>query len=199
MKTVALLRPLLEFGAVVVALIVGLRLITGLFGTRRKTYQISFSRQVALLFWPLLCLAVGLPFLASFLFVGTLSAYELILLLIISALVLGFAAPALVLHLHYYLRNHATQVVFEPKQNVLEVFEDGQRVPFTRADIQRVVYARCVSPRLFWSNYEYVQLYLHDGRIVSITSLLLKLTSLTDFLRNTKLETTRRWFCFVRP
>jgi hypothetical protein len=182
-----------------VALIVGLRLITGLFQARREAYRVSFERQVALLFWPLLCLAVGLPFLASFVFADTLSTYEVVLLLMLSALILGFAAPAFGLHLHYYLHNHSTEVVFEPKQNVLEVYNDGHRLPFTRADLRRVVYVRCISPRVFWSKYEYVQLHLHDGRVLTITSLLLRLTPLADFLRNTQLETKHRWFCIILP
>ena len=198
MKTVSLLRPLLEFGAVVVALIVGLRLVTGLLGGRRKMYRATFQRQVALLFWPLLCLSVGLPFLVSFLFADILSTYELVLLLLISALVLGFAGPALLLHLQYYLHNHETELLFEPKQNILEVYQEGQRIGFIRADIKRVVYARCSSRRLFWSNYEYVQLHLHSGQIITITSLLLKLAPLIDFLRNTHLETKQHLFCTIR-
>ena len=198
MKTISLLRPVLEFGAVVVVLIVGLRLVTGLFGRRHKVYRVTFQRQVALLFWPGLCLSVGLPFLASFLFVGSLPTYEIVLLLVFSAVVLGFAAPALALHLHYYLHNQATEVVFEPKQNVLEVYEEGYRLPFARSDVQRVLYVRCSSRRLFWSNYEYLQLHLHDGRIITITSLLFKLTSLAEFLRNTHLESQRRFFCTIK-
>ncbi len=161
-------------------------------------YRVTFQRQVALLFWPVLCLSVGLPFLVSFLFAGALSTYELVLLLLISALVLGFAAPALLLHLHYYLHNHDTELLFEPKQNVLEVYQDGQRLAFSRADIRRVVYARCTSRRLFWSNYEYIQLQLHDGQLITITSLLLKLTILADFLRNTHLENQQYLFCTIR-
>lgn len=198
MKTVSLLRPLLEVGAGIVALIVGLRLLTGLFGKRRRAYQITFQRQVALLFWPLLCLSVGLPFLASLFFAGELSTYELILLLVFSAVVIGFALPALLLHAHYYLHNHATEVVFEPKQNLLEVYENGQRLPFSRADIEQVLYVRCSSRRAFWSNYEYVQLQLRNGRRITITCLLLKLTGLADFLRNTHLEHRNQLFCTIK-
>jgi ABC-type amino acid transport system permease subunit len=197
-KTISLLRPLLEFGGVVLALIVGLRVITGLFGSKRTTYQLTFGRQLALLFWPLLCLSIGLPFLASFLFAGTLSGYELVLLVALAALVLGFAVPALLLHLQYYVRNHATTVVFEPKQNVLEVYEHGQRLAFERADIVRVEYVRCVSRRLFWSNYEYVQLQLRGGQVLTLTSLLLKLEPLAGFLRNTHLHNRQYWFCIIR-
>lgn|GEM_PF-1079891 len=199
MKTISLLRPLLEFGVVVMVLIVGLRVITGLFGSKRRSFQISFQRQVALLFWPLLCLSVGLPFLASFLFAGTLSGYELVLLLAFSAVVLGFAAPALLLHLHYYVRSQATTVVFEPKQNVLEVYEDGQRMPFSRSDLVRVEYVRCTSRRLFWSEYEYVQLHLLNGQVITLTSLLLNLRPLAEFLRHANLQTHQRWFCIIRP
>jgi hypothetical protein len=197
-RSLALLRPLLEFGAVVMVLIVGLRLLTALFGGKRRSFRISFQRQVALLFWPLLCLSVGLPFLASFLFADTLSGYELVLLLAFSAVALGFAAPALLLHLHYYVRNYATTVVFEPKQNVLEVYEEGQRIPFGRADLVRVEYVRCVSRRLFWSNYEYLQLHLASGQTITLTSLLLRLGPLAEFLRNANLQTRQSWFCIIR-
>ncbi|WP_022825386.1 hypothetical protein [Hymenobacter norwichensis] len=198
MKTVSLLRPLLEVGGVIVALIVGLRLITGLFGKRQRAHRVTFQRQVALLFWPLLCLSVGLPFLASFFFAGELSTYELVLLLLFSGLIVGFALPAFLLHAHYYLHNHATEVVFEPKQNLLEVYEDGLRQPFSRADIQRVLYVRCSSRRLFWSNYEYVQLQLRNGQSITITCLLMKLTGLAEFLRNTHLEQQQRLFCTIQ-
>lgn len=198
MKTISLLRPLLEFGGALLMLLVGLRVVTGLFGTKRTTYQVTFGRQLALLFWPLLCLSMGLPFLASFLFAGTLSSFELVLLLAFSALVLGFATPALLLHLHYYLRNHGTALVFEPKQNLLEVYEQGQRIPFERADILRVNYVRCTSQRLFWSNYEYVQLHLRNGQVLTLTALLLSLAPLVAFLRNTNMHNQEKWFCIIQ-
>lgn len=180
------------------ALLVGLRLLTGLFTGKRRTFTLTFQRQVALLFWPLLCLSIGLPFLASFLFAGSISTFELALLLAFSALVLGFAAPALLLHLQYYVHNQATAVVFEPKQNVLEVYQDGRRIPFGRADLARVQFVRCKSRRLFWSNYEYLQLQLHDGQTLTLTSLLLKLGPLAEFLRNANLHTSQQLFCIIR-
>jgi hypothetical protein len=198
MKTISLLRPLLEFGGALLMLLVGLRVVTGLFGTKRTTYQVTFGRQLALLFWPLLCLSMGLPFLASFLFAGTLSGFELVLLLAFSALVLGFATPALLLHLHYYLRNHATAMIFEPKHNQLEVYEHGQRIPFERADILQVEYVRCSSQRLFWSNYEYLQLHLRSGQVLTLSSLVLKLAPLAAFLRNTNFRTREKWFCIIQ-
>ncbi|SHK02308.1 hypothetical protein SAMN02746009_00106 [Hymenobacter psychrotolerans DSM 18569] len=180
------------------ALLVGLRLLTGLFTGKRHTFTLTFQRQVALLFWPLLCLSMGLPFLASFLFADAISTFELVLLLVFSALVLGFAAPALLLHLQYYAHNQATAVVFEPKQNVLEVYQGGQRIPFGRSDLVRVEHVRCTSRRLFWSNYEYLQLHLSGGQVLTLTSLLLKLGPLAEFLRNTSLHTSQQLFCIIR-
>ncbi len=197
MKSLAVLRPLLELAAVVVAVMVGLRLITGLFGGKRRAYTVGAARQMALLFWPLLSLSVGLPFVVSLLLAGPLSTYELVLLLALSAVLLSFAAPALALHVHYYLRNHSTAVVFEPKRNVLEVYEAGQPHVFERRDVARVDYVHCRSRRLFWSSYEYLQLHLTDGRVLTITSLLLKLPPLAEFLRNANLHSHRRWFCII--
>lgn len=198
MRTLSLLRPIFEFGAIVVALVVGLRLVTGLFGRKQRTYRLNFQRQVALLFWPLLCLSMGLPFLASLFFAGTLSSFELVLLLAFSAVVLGFAAPALLLHLHYYARNQHTTVVFEPKQNVLEVYEAGQAIAFNRSDLLQVDYVRCASQQLFWSNYEYIQLRLRNGQVLTISSVLMRLSPLAEFLRNTNLVRHKRWFCIIR-
>lgn len=198
MKTFAVLRPLLELAAVVAALVIGLRVLTGLFGRRRRSYRVGIARQVALLFWPALCLSVGLPLVAAAWLDGhPASGFELGLLWALSGLTLGFAAPALLLHLRYYMHNHATEVVFEPKRNLLEVYEAGQQQPFGRADVARVEYVRCRSRRLFWSSYEYLQLHLTDGRVLTVTSLLLPLAPLAEFLRNANLHLTQRWFCII--
>jgi hypothetical protein len=197
MKLLSFLRPLLEVAAFVTTLIVGLRLITGLFGRKNRTYRPAFLRQFALLFWPLLCLGVGLPFLGSFFYAGTLATYELVLLTAIAAVVLGFSVPAFVLHGRYYVLNAATTLVFDPKQNVLEVYEGSRRIPFGKRDIARVERVTCQSDRLFWSPYNYLLVHLHGGQTVVLTSLLTKLEPLTEFLRNTPLEKRQRWFCWI--
>ncbi|MCA8832207.1 hypothetical protein [Hymenobacter pini] len=197
MKIISVLRPLLEAAAVVAVVVTGLRLLTGLFGRKSRVYQLSAARQFRLLFWPLLCLGVGLPFMASFLYAGSLSAFELILLLALAAVVVGFSFPAFVLHLLYYVRNQHTALVFDPKQNVLEVHENGQRIPFAKSDLLEVRYVTNRSDRVFWSSYNYLQLHLRSGQILTLTSLLLPLEPLADFLRSTPLVRQRRWFCWV--
>ncbi|GAA4001561.1 hypothetical protein GCM10022408_11040 [Hymenobacter fastidiosus] len=193
----ALLRPLLEISGVVLLLIFGLRVVTGFFTRASRVYRPTFVRQFYLLFWPLLCLGVGLPFLASFFFFGPLSGYELVLLTAVAAVVLGFAAPALGLHAQYYVRNVHTALVFEPKQNVLEVYENQVRVPFAKSDLVRVEWVTCVSPRLFWSNYHFLRLHLRDGRTITLTALLTNLMPVAEFLRNANVEPKQRWFCFL--
>jgi len=196
-KLLTFLRPLLEFSFAVLTIIVGLRFITSFFSDNSKVFRPTFLRQFYLLFWPLLCLCVGLPFLGSFVFLGTLSTYELVLLTALASVVLGFSVPALILHAQYYARNLHTTLVFDPKQNKLEVYEGNFRIPFDRRDLQRVEYVTCTSKRLFWSNYNFLRLHLASGETLTLTSLLTNLAPIAEFLRNTNFEKRERWFCFV--
>jgi hypothetical protein len=196
-KLFPFLRPLLEISGAVLVIIFGLRLITSFFGKKSRVYRPDFLRQFRLLFWPLLCLGVGLPFLGSFFFFGTLSGFELVLLMALAAVVLGFSVPALVLHAQYYVRNVHTALVFDPKQNILEVYESRQRVPFAQSDLARVEWVTCASRRLFWSNYHYLRLHLRTGQILTLTALLTNLEPVAEFLRNSNVESRRRWFCIL--
>ncbi|GAA3947255.1 hypothetical protein [Hymenobacter algoricola] len=197
MKLFPFLRPLLEVSGAVLVLIFGLRLLTGFFTKRSRVYQPTFERQFRLLFWPLLCLGVGLPFLASFFFLGTLSGYELVLLTALAAVILGFSVPALVLHAQYYLRNLHTTLAFEPKQNILEVYENQVRVPFAQSDLVRVEWVTCASKQVFWTNYHYLRLHLRTGQVLTLTALLTNLEPVAEFLRNSNVEPRQRWFCFL--
>ncbi|WP_426490153.1 hypothetical protein [Hymenobacter sp. 102] len=197
MKLFSVLRPLLEAAAAVGVVLMGLRLLTGLFGRKSRVYRVGAARHFRLLFWPLLCLAVGLPFMASFVYAASLSAYELLLLLALAAIILGFSVPAFLLHGQYYLRNQSTRVVFDPRHNVLEVYENDQRIPFEKRDLAEARFVTCTSDRLFWSSYNYLQLQLHSGQVIVLTSLLLPLEPVADFLRNAPLQRRQRWFCWV--
>ncbi|ALD21886.1 hypothetical protein [Hymenobacter sp. DG25A] len=187
----------MEIGIGLGAVLLALRFVTGLFSKRGQVYRPNFTRQLYLLFWPLLCLAVGLPFLASFFLMDSLSTFELVLLVALAAVILGFSVPALVLHMQYYLRNQPTTLVFEPKQNVLEVYENGARLAFSRQDIVRVERVTCASKRMFWSNYDFIRLHFRQGPPITLTSLLLNLEPVAEFLRNTNLEKRTRWICFA--
>ena len=197
MKLLSFLRPLLEFGFAVLTIVVGLRFITSFFSKQGKVFRPNFLRQFYLLFWPLLCLCVGLPFLISLVYLSALSTFELVLLTALAAVVLGFSVPALVLHAQYYARNFHTTLVFDPKQNKLEVYEGNFRIPFARRDLQQVEYVTCTSRRLFWSNYNFLRLHLATGETLTLTSLLTNLEPIAEFLRNTPLHRRQRWFCFV--
>ncbi|UOQ54526.1 hypothetical protein [Hymenobacter cellulosivorans] len=188
---------MLEFTVAVCAIVFGLRFITGFFTKASRVYRPTFLRQLYLLFWPLLCMSVGLPFLISFLYLGTLSAYELVLLTALAAVILGFSVPALILHAQYYAHNLHTTLVFDPKQNKLEVYEDRQLVRFAQRDLVRVEYVTCRSPRFFWSNYNFLRLHLASGQVLTLTSLLTNLGPVAEFLRNSHLEPRQHWFCFL--
>ncbi|TGE05290.1 hypothetical protein [Hymenobacter fodinae] len=195
MKLLPFLRPLLEAAAAIALMVVGLRFITNFFASKSRVYRPTFLRQFALAFWPLLCLGVGLPFLASFFYLGAIPAYEQVLLAALTLLILGFSMPALVLHAQYYARNFHTTLVFDPKHNVLEVYEGRVRIPFGKSDLVRVEHVTCKSRRMFWSNYNYIKLHLRTGEVLTLTSLLTRLQPVAEFLRNTPLEHQQRWFC----
>ncbi len=197
MKFASLLRPLFEAAALVAVVVLTLRVLTGLFSRRSTIYRLGFGRQLRLLFWPLLCLGVGLPFLGAFFYADTLASHELVLLVLLAAVVLGFSGPALLLHLRYSVLNLHTTLVFEPKKNVLEVYEDGVRVPFDKRDLVRVERVTCRSKRLFWSPYNYLRLHLHSGQTVTLTALLTDLDPVTAFLRNTPLEHREVGLCWI--
>ncbi|PJJ48699.1 hypothetical protein [Hymenobacter chitinivorans] len=188
---------MLEFTVAVCAIVFGLRFITSFFTQASRVYRPTFLRQFYLLFWPLLCMSVGLPFLISFLYLGTLSAYELVLLTALAAVILGFSVPALILHAQYYAHNLRTTLVFDPKHNKLEVYEGRVLIPFAQRDLLRVEYVTCRSPRLFWSNYNFLRLHLASGEVLVLTSLLTNLAPVAEFLRNSHLEARQRWFCLL--
>lgn len=197
MKTFQILRPLLEIGVVVFAIVFGLRFITSFFSQKSKVYRPTFLRQFYLLFWPLLCLGVGLPNLGFYFYTTHLAGYEVILLLGLGAVLLGFSMPALLLHAQYYARNLHTTLVFEPKENRLEVYEGRVRIPFRQSELVRVERVTCKSRRLFWSNYDFLRLHLRTGETLTLTSLLVNLAPLSEFLRSTPLEHRQRWFCWT--
>ncbi|OGX90703.1 hypothetical protein [Hymenobacter coccineus] len=181
-----LLRPLLEVLAVL-ALVLGVaRWVAGWFGKRTHTYRVTAARQLRLLAWPLLALGTGLsvvPALAKGPH-GNASPLEWGLAAGLVAVALALGAPAAVLHLRYWVLNHETVLVLQPKENRLEVYQHGQRQYFERRDIARVQRVTCRTRATFWAPYNYVRLLLHDGREIVLTSLLADLEPLTVFLRS---------------
>lgn len=196
-RFLSFLRPLLEGGLAILIIVVGLRYITNFFSQNSKVYRPTFLRQFYLLFWPLLCLCVGLPFLLSFVYYGRLSVFELVLLLALGSITLGFSVPSLLLHGQYYARNLHTTLVFDPKSNRLEIYEHQIRIAFERGDLQRVEFITCASNRVFWSNYNYLRFYLVTGEVLTVTSILTDLRPVAEFLRNTQLVHRQQWFCFL--
>ncbi len=181
-----LLRPLFEFLAVLALVLGTARWVAGWFGKRTHTYRPTAARQLRLLAWPLLALGSGLSVVPALLMGphGSASPLEwgLAAALVAVALVLG--APALVLHLRYWALNAETVLVFQPKENRLEIYQHGQRQYFERRDIARVQRVTCRTRATFWAPYNYVRLLLHDGREIILTSLLADLEPLTQFLRS---------------
>lgn len=191
-------RPLIE-AAVVLFLVLGAaRWVTGLFSKRTHVYQATAARQLRLLFWPLLALGAGLSVLpAVAMGEGPVSGFEWALTLGFMAFTLVLSGPALLLHLRYWALNHDTTLAFQPAENRFEVYEAGLRLPFERRDLARVERVTCRARRSFWAKYDYLRLHLHDGRVVTLTSLLTELEPLATFLRSVPTERSSRYWCWV--
>ncbi len=181
-----LLRPLLEFLAVLALGLGTARWVAGWFGRRTHTYRPTAARQLRLLAWPLLALGTGLSVVPALLMAprSAASPLEGALAAALVAVALALGAPALVLHLRYWALNHATVLVLQPKENRLEVYQHGQRLYFERRDVARVQRVTCRARATFWAPYDYVRLLLHDGREIVLTSLLADLEPLALFLRS---------------
>jgi len=194
----AFLRPLLEVAAVLLVVLGAARWVTGLFSKRTQVYQATAARQMRLLFWPLLALGAGLSVVPA-VAMGTqaASSFEWLLTAGFVLFTLLLSGPALLLHLRYWALNHETTLVFQPANNLLEVYEAGQRVAFERRDLARVERVTCRARRSFWARYDYLRLHLQDGRVVVITALLTDLEPLATFLRSVPTERRTTVWCWV--
>ena len=191
-------RPLIEAAVVIFLLLGAARWVTGLFSKRTHAYQATAARQLRLLFWPLLALGAGLSVLPAVALGGTpASGFEWALTLGFLAFTLVLSGPTLLLHLRYWTLNHDTTLVFQPTENRFEVYDAGQRQPFERRDLARVERVTCRARRSFWTRYDYLRLHLHDGRTITLTSLLTELEPLAVFLRNVPSERRSRYWCWV--
>jgi hypothetical protein len=175
------------------------RWVTGLFSKRTHVYRATAARQLRLLFWPLLALGAGLSVLPAVAMGGSapVSGFEWALTLGFMAFTLGLSGPALLLHLRYYTLNHDTTLAFQPAENRFEVYEAGQRVPFERRDLARVERVNCRARRSFWAKYDYLRLHLHDGRVLTLTALLMELEPLAVFLRSLPTDRRSQYWCWV--
>ena len=191
-------RPLLEIAVVLFVVLGAARWLTGLFAKRTQVYRLTAARQLRLLFWPLLALGAGLSVLpAVAMGEQRVSGFEWGLTLGFMAFTLLLSGPALLLHLRYWVLNQGTKLLFQPTDNRFEVYAAGQRLPFERRDLARVERVRCRARRSFWAKYDYLRLHLHDGRIITLTSLLTELEPLAGFLRSVPTERRGRYWCWV--
>ena len=194
----AFLRPLLEVAVVLLVVLGALRWVTGLFSRRTYVYQTTAARQMRLAFWPLLGLCAGLSVLPTVALGGPkASPFEWVLAGVFVLFTLALSGPALLLHLRYWVLNKETELVFQPAENRLELYEAGQRIAFERRDLAKVERVTCRARRTFWAKYDYLRLHLVDGRSIVLTSMLTDLEPLAVFLRNLPTEKQQNTWCWV--
>lgn len=194
----ALLRPLLEVALLLLVALGLTRWFTGLFGGRANVLRLTAARQLRLAFWPLLALDASLSAVSAMLLNGrSARGFEWALAAVFFGLTLTLSLPAFVLHVHYWLLNQRTEVVFQPEANRVEVYERGQRQFFMQRDLRQVERVSCRARRTFWANYDYLRLHLADGRVLTLTSLLGNLEPLTAFLGSAPTVRRSVTWCWV--
>lgn len=176
-------------------LLAAARFLTGLFQRHTHRYRLGAARQLRLATWPLLTLSVGLSILPMLSNVH--SGLEMGLVAGLLALIAGLAGPALLLHLRYMSLNSSTELVFNPENNLLEVWDNGQQIPFAKRDLRAVERVTCSARHSFWRPYDYLRLHLADGRVVVLNSLLTDLDPLTRFLSSAPLTKRSARWCWV--
>lgn len=179
------LRSLLEVAVALVLALAGLRWALGLFSRKTTRYRPTVTQQISLLAWPGLAIGAGLAAAGPNLLGG--SAAERWLAWGLLGAVVALAAPALLLHLRYYTRNAATELLFVPTQGQLQVALHG--TPAYDAGRQGwpgpgpVEWHRCRWPGVFWRRYEYLRLPLPQGDIVLTSLMLPDMHPLVSYLR----------------
>lgn len=119
--------------------------------------------------------------------------------IIIGALSMLFLTLSLITFTIYinYLRHYQIiSLIYNSEQNVMAI--NGESI--TRHAIQHVKWHKVGNKKLLivWSNYEFLEVFLYDGRRFIISSLLLNPKSISKFLRNLPLTYSLSAFPIVK-
>lgn len=199
------MRSFFRLALGLLALLVGARLWAALAGSRRRgLYYLSGARQVRLLFWPLAGLVASLPFaLGVIRRAPDLPGPALAGAAGLAAALLSLSAPALVLHARYRRHDAATAVLFDARDNLLEIRRPDR--PFVRVrptEVRAASHVRPRASRAFWAAYETLQLEFAPAAGLApilLTSAVLDLAPVVAWLRASAvpLAERRRWLAWA--
>ena len=142
-----------------------------------ETFKINFSNHIRsgwlVILGVLIC--VNFPGILSFLDPG--QRYEDSIFVGITVFVL-FVLPAIIIHVNYYLVNKGDVLKYSPERKELSIIHKDRLNTFNLDDIDRVERSMSFneaanrSSVLPWDGYNHSVIYLKDGEVFTITSLL---------------------------
>ncbi len=198
------MRSFFRLALGLLALLVGARLWAVVAGGRRRgLYYLSGARQVRLLFWPLAGLVASLPFaLGVARRVPDLPAPALAGAGVLAVALLSLSVPALVLHARYRRHDAATVVLFDPRNDELEIRRPDR--PFVRvrpAEVRAAGYTQPRTSQAFWAAYETLKLDFAPATgqaPLLLTSAVLDLSPVVAWLRagGVAVAERRRWLAW---
>ena len=142
------------------------------------TFKIDFSNHIRsgwlIILGVLIC--VNFPYILSFLYPS--QQYEDSILVGIIVFVL-FVLPAIIIHVNYYLVNRGDVLKYSPQQKEIIILHKGISNTFNLNDIDRIERSMSFneaehrSSVLPWDGYNHSVIYLKNGKVFTLTSLLI--------------------------
>lgn len=174
-----------------------LRFLISILSKERSVYVPDPSRHFFMLFWALLCLMIAAPLLVTYMASNRQSPLEAALLLTLGVVLAGFSLPVFVLHLQYFFNDFQKLVEVDKKNQSFKIYDVRKKLFYRKEDIVRATRVQCSSKKFFWSNYEYITFEIKNGSSITLTSLLMPLDKLTDFLNANRIQVQHKSICFI--
>lgn len=174
-----------------------LRFVIGLLSKEKGIYVPDPSRHFFMLFWALLCLFIAAPLVVIYFSRPQVQPLEASLFLILGLLLGVLALPVFAVHLQYFFNDFQKLVEIDKKNNTFKIYDVRQRLFYRKEDIVGATRVSCKTSKFFWSNYEYITFELRNNSLITVTSLLMPLDKLTQYLNNNLIEAQHKNICFI--
>ena len=174
-----------------------LRFLITLLSKEKSIYVPDASRHFFMLFWAFLCLLIAGPLVIIYFTRPQVQPLEASLFLILGLVLGSFALPAFAVHLQYFFNDFQKLVEIDKKNNTFKIYDVRQRLYYRKEDIVGATRVSCKTSKFFWSNYEYITFELRNDSLITVTSLLMPIDKLTQYLNKNIIQAEHRNICFI--
>lgn len=193
----AIYIKILKILGMIAAFLYILRFLITLLSKEKSMYAPDASRHFFMLFWALLCLLIAAPLVIIYFTRPQVQPLEASLLLVLGLLLGSFSLPVFALHFQYFFNDFQKLVEIDKKNKTFKIYDVRQRLYYRKEDIVGATRVSCNTSKFFWSNYEYITFELRNNSLITITSLLMPLDKLTQYLNANLIEANHKRICFI--